>query len=377
MRHTIHRPSLRTVARARWTGVAALAALLLIIAAGAPAARAMPPGGYEPLPETTEPEAPSEPVQAPKPKPSVPSAYCITACTNAFVTSVSSTTSSKVGLAWPGASGYTGYDIERRKTNLGGTFAVVARLGPDASDYTDTGLTDNTSYDYRVTATGASATASSNVTAARTLPAPTTLSAGNATTRSADLHWNGTTGATGYAVERRQSAAGGSFATVANLDATARGYTDGSLAHSTGYDYRVSATGVTGLGPSNQVAVPTLPPQVQRVKLSGFTTDGFGFRALSPSGPAYAEILNVRNVAVDENTPGNGLALFNIAHGVTVVAAMPYNTTTSAFNGQSLTAPWALRVGGVSATVLWDCALGFVMPDCSSLASVTLEVTWF
>jgi hypothetical protein len=46
MRHTIHRPSPTAAATARRAGVAALAALIFMTAAGAPAASAVPADGY-------------------------------------------------------------------------------------------------------------------------------------------------------------------------------------------------------------------------------------------------------------------------------------------------------------------------------------------
>jgi hypothetical protein len=376
---TICRPSLTTVARARRALVAALAALTLMAAAGAPAAGAMPPGGYHSEPEPSE---LPEPIQAPKPHP--PAVYCVTAsptCGNAFDVSASNATTSKLGVSWSGASGYTGYVVERRKTDLGGSFGEVTRLGGTARDYTDVGLTDNTSYDYRVTATGNNGSASSRIATARTLPAPTILSASRPTTRTVDLRWSATTGATGYTVERRESTTG-SFVAVKNLGEAARGYTDEGLAHSTGYDYRVRATGVAGLEPSNVVAVRTLVPQVERVRLSTDWDEQFRFEVglASTFAPAGAKILGVRNVAVDMNRLG--LRVVGVEHTssdlvMRKVSELGYNATTSAFNGQLAKGSWSLRVAPASALFLWDCLDHEWDRDwCSTVADVVLEVTW-
>jgi hypothetical protein len=367
-----------------YAGVAALAALLVTTATGVPAAGAIPPDGYGSHLEPLEPSEPAEPVQAPKP--GTPSVYCVTAsptCANAFAVSVSNATTSEVGLSWSGASGYTGYVVERRKTDVGGSFSEVARLGGTARDYTDPGLTDNTSYDYRVTATGNSGSASSNLATARTRPAPTTLSASNPTTRTVDLRWSSTTGATGYTVERRETSTTNGFVTVANLDRGASWYTDGGLAHSTRYDYRVTATGVAGLGPSNVVSVRTDLPQVERVSLSTDWTEQFRFRAASAStfAPAGAQVLSVRNVAVDKN--GSGLRVFEVEHrssnGETrTVQELFSNATTGAFNGQLAKGSWSLKVHYVNAVFLWTCNLNtWDASYCGTPeAKIVLEVTW-
>jgi hypothetical protein len=355
-----------------------LAALIFITAAGAPAAGAMPPGGYSELEVLEAPESP-DPIQAPKP--GTPTVYCINACSNAFEVSASNPTTSQISLSWSGASGYTGYVVERRKTDLGGSFSEVARLSATARDYTDLGLTNNTSYDYRVTATGPNGSASSKVATARTGPAPTTLSASNPTTRTVDLGWSSTTGATGYTVERRDTSVSDGFVTVVNLDGGASRYTDRDLAHSTSYDYRVKATGVTGLGPSNVVSVRTDPPQVERVTLNiDWNEQGrFGELSASTFAPAGAKILGVRNVAVDK--AGFGLTAAEVEHrssdGETrTVQVLQYNATTGAFNGQLAKGSWSLKVSA-SAASLATCHGGWDAEFCNSpYAKVALVVTW-
>jgi hypothetical protein len=383
MSHTIHRPPLTAVATARRAGVATLAALIFMTAAGAPAAPAMPADGYHSEFEGSDAFESSDPIQAPKP--GTPSVYCISACVNAFDASASNATTSTIGLSWSGASGYTGYVVERRKTDLGGGFDVVARLGAAARDYTDAGLTDNTNYDYRVTATGDNGSASSKLATARTLPAPTTLSASNPTTRTVDLRWSATTGASGYAVERRETSSTGSFATVANLDSAVGQYTDRGLSHSTDYEYRVRATGVPGLGPSNIVRVRTRPAQVERVQLDTDWTEQYRFRASSALvfAPAGAKILGVRNVSV---VPGEesdiGLPAVEVEHRSSDmetrrVEELGFNATTSAFNGQLAKGSWSLRVAPASALFLWECT-GHIWnaTACNTVAQVVLEVTW-
>ncbi|HEY5745891.1 MAG TPA: FG-GAP-like repeat-containing protein [Chryseolinea sp.] len=63
-----------------------------------------------------------------------------------------SVNASKISLAWNDNTAYeSGYEVER-KLSSGGSFAKVATLAAGAKSYTDTGLSEGTSYDYRVRA---------------------------------------------------------------------------------------------------------------------------------------------------------------------------------------------------------------------------------
>jgi hypothetical protein len=258
---------------------------------------------------------------------------------------------------------------------------VVTRLGATARDHRDVGLTDNTRYDYRVTATGPNGSASSRVATARTLPAPTTLSASNPTTRTVDLRWSATTGASGYEVERREASSAG-FVTVAKLGSAVGAYTDGGLGHSTDYEYRVTATGVPGAEPSNLVRVRTDPPQIKRVWLATDWNKQFRFwGSASVAAPAGARILGVRNVAVGKGDVG--LPLFDIEHRssdaeVRSVEELDPDATTSAFNGQLIAkGSWSLWVSPASASYVWECTgRVFNSTACSTVAQIVLEVTW-
>jgi hypothetical protein len=82
-------------------------------------------------------------------------------------TTISST---RIALAWSDATNETGYRIERAVT--GGAFATVTSVAANQTTFTDTGLTPNTSYTYRVVAFNAAGSGAPSSTAtARTLPA--------------------------------------------------------------------------------------------------------------------------------------------------------------------------------------------------------------
>ncbi|HET6539146.1 MAG TPA: FG-GAP-like repeat-containing protein [Chryseolinea sp.] len=83
--------------------------------------------------------------------------------------STQSLNASKINLTWEDHSNYeSGYGVER-KLSTGGSFEIIATLAADTESYTDTGLNEGTSYDYRVRAVNEyGGSASSNVSSART-----------------------------------------------------------------------------------------------------------------------------------------------------------------------------------------------------------------
>jgi hypothetical protein len=81
-------------------------------------------------------------------------------------TAVSTT---QINLAWTDVSNDTGYRVER-KTGLGGTYAEIATTSNSEVSYSSTGLTDSTTYYYRVRAYNAAGNSSySNEANATTL----------------------------------------------------------------------------------------------------------------------------------------------------------------------------------------------------------------
>jgi PIN domain nuclease of toxin-antitoxin system len=294
-------------------------------------------------------------------------------------------TSSSISLAWTdNAADEYGYTVSRYAD---GYWTAVAHLPASAGTggrktYTDTGLNADRSYTYRLELSNIAGTSYSSSVTASTHPAgvAAVLSARNATTRSVDLSWSAATSTTQYVVERRLS--GGTFAEVALLDAAARTHTDRGLEPNTSYEYRVRAIGAPAVYEfSNIASARTLASQVTRVSLSPSSTELFRYGG--DSGffiPADAEILAVRNVAVDEL--GGGLMMARVEHRdssfeTRSVDNLAFGATTGAFNGQLLKGSWTVRVTNVSALYLFDC-MAFENPpgQCKPTARVALEVTW-
>jgi len=160
----------------------------------------------------------------------------------------------QVSLTWNASSSATGYYVKRSTTS--GSEAQIATVS--ATSYTDTGLTNATTYYYEVSAYnsyGQSAN-SNEVSATPTAPltapaAPTGLQATPSDTQ-VSLTWNASSGATSYHV-KRSTTNGGSYTQIASPTAT--NYTDIGLADGTTYYYVVSALNFAGeSGNSSQVS---------------------------------------------------------------------------------------------------------------------------
>jgi fibronectin type 3 domain-containing protein len=171
----------------------------------------------------------------------------------------------EVSLTWSASSGATGYYVQRA-TVSGGPYVQIAV--PAANSYTNTGLTNGTTYYYVVSAfnsIGQSAN-SSQASATPTAPAapPAAPSGLQATAGNAQvsLIWTASTGATSYHVKRATNI-GGPYTQISAP--TGASFTDTGLVNGTTYFYVVSALNAAGeSGNSSQAsatpAAPATPP---------------------------------------------------------------------------------------------------------------------
>jgi len=179
--------------------------------------------------------------------------------TNLHATAV---TAVEIDIAWTDqSSDEDGFKIER-KTGAGGTWSQIATVAAGVTSYANSGLTEGTTYYYRVRAyndVGDSAYSSVAGVSVLTRPAaPTGLSASAINKRRVNLSWaDNSASETGYRVERKINA-GDPWATVSTLGAGATSYSDTSVLETTTYTYRVLAFNSGGdSSPSNEVQVTT------------------------------------------------------------------------------------------------------------------------
>jgi cellulose 1,4-beta-cellobiosidase len=179
----------------------------------------------------------------------------------------------QVGLSWSASGGTTSYNV-KRSTTSGGAYTTIA--SPTTASYTDTGLTNGTTYYYVVSAVnGAGESANSSQVSATPQPAippaPTNLvaTAGNG---QVGLSWSASSGATSYNV-KRSTTSGGAYTTIASPTTTS--YTDTGVTNGTTYYYVVSAVNTAGQSAnSSQVsATPTASTMVINYG-SGFSSSG-------------------------------------------------------------------------------------------------------
>jgi hypothetical protein len=197
------------------------------------------------------------------------------------VTTVSGT---RIDLTWTdNATNEDGYVLERCSGVDCSDFAVLDSLPPDASGYQNDGIATQTSFTYRLYAyniAGPSAISGPSTATTITPAGPTALSAVLAAPGQIDLSWtDNATNELQYRVERCIGSSNcatpalmdANAIEVATLSPDANFYSDGGLAPSTLYFYRVRATNTAGSSPfsaivSRSTSVPPAP-----TGLSSFT----------------------------------------------------------------------------------------------------------
>src|SRR6185436_10267606 len=132
----------------------------------------------------------------------------------------------------------------KRSTVSGSGYAVVS--SPTVTNYTNTGLTNGTTYYYVVAAknAGGASANSSQVSATPVAPpaAPAGLTAAAGNTQVA-LSWTASGGATSYNV-KRSTVSGSGYVTINSPTSTS--YTNTGLTNGTTYYYVVSAVNASG-----------------------------------------------------------------------------------------------------------------------------------
>jgi len=160
--------------------------------------------------------------------------------------------SSHIDLSWTDNSNdETGFKIER-KTGTGGAYTQIATVGSNVATYSDTGLTVNTTYYYRVRACNTSGDSGysneANATTSNVPPlAPTNLTASTISSSGINISWtDNSSDETGFKIERK-TGSGGIYSQIATVGANVITiYSDTGLTSGTTYYYRVRAYNAAG-----------------------------------------------------------------------------------------------------------------------------------
>jgi fibronectin type 3 domain-containing protein len=178
--------------------------------------------------------------------------------------------SNSASLSWTaptstGGSPITGYNVYRG-TSAGGESGTALATGLGGTSFTDTGLTNGSTYYYKVAAVNAVGTSPSSTEASATPQAtapsaPLTLvaSGGNA---SVALSWaapttDGGHGLTGYNVYRGATA-GGESGTALATGVLGTSFTDTTVANGSTYYYKIVAVNTVGISPQSNEASATV-----------------------------------------------------------------------------------------------------------------------
>jgi fibronectin type 3 domain-containing protein len=181
------------------------------------------------------------------------------------------TSSTQINLSWTDTSNTsinyeTAFSLFRK--DPGGDFVKIATLSPNATSYSDTGLTRNTAYVYRLRAVnegGASDWSNeANGSTPQTLPqAPTALAATAVSPGQINLAWSDNSdNETAFHVFRKDP--DGDFVKVATLVPDTTSYADTAVDPSTTYSYRVRAINEAGASVwtnDDSATTPSLLPQ--------------------------------------------------------------------------------------------------------------------
>ncbi|MES2517289.1 MAG: T9SS type A sorting domain-containing protein [Bacteroidota bacterium] len=146
-----------------------------------------------------------------------------------------------IKIAWTSVKNASGYILERGQKNI--NFKQIALLNPDIQEWTDSDLSANTQYNYRIKAIG-DKTESSYKTIEITTPAILTKPELTSTVlfyNSLKINWKSISGAIFYKLERKSGTE--DYKIIATLDGKIMEWIDKDLKENMAYTYRIKALG--------------------------------------------------------------------------------------------------------------------------------------
>jgi fibronectin type 3 domain-containing protein len=256
----------------------------------------------------------------------------------------------QAALSWTGSPGAASYNIYRSTSSGGET---LYKRGVTTTSFTDTNLTNGTTYYYQVTAVGsggAESARSSEAAATMAPAAPTGLNASAGNTQ-VTLGWTAAPGSVSYNIYRSTSSGG---ETLYKSGVTTTSFTDTNLTNGTTYYYEVSAvnsagesarssevSATPGTGTSLTTAVTTLGPS----RNNSNETDG----AVIAVGSSNLTVTALGRLMAPGNTQTHLVELVDAATGQVLsggsVSVSMSGGTVGQFQYASLSSPLTLLAG--------------------------------
>ncbi len=178
------------------------------------------------------------------------------ACGTPTGLSASSITNTSATVSWSSVSGALSYDVDYKAVSSG-TWTNAA-TGTTSLSINLTGLTEGTTYDYRVRANcsgGSSGYAQAQFTTTAPCNAPTGLASSSITASSATVSWTAVSGASNYTVEYKAASSGTWITAAAATTSTSVNLS--GLTASTLYDWRVRTNCTSGSSAYSQAQFTT------------------------------------------------------------------------------------------------------------------------
>jgi hypothetical protein len=227
-------------------------------------------------------------------------------------------------VSWAASIGAASYAL-KRSSNGGTTYTQIA--AQTATSYTDTGLTNGTSYCYEVAAVnnGGTGTYSSAVCTAASASFPVgNVAVHQTATTQLTVSFTGVSGATSYNLSRAVN--GGSYSALASITGTS--YNNTGLTNGSSYCYTVAAVFSTGTANASSPVCETVSASVVSVNIANYS-----FETPSTSSYAYGATGGSWTFTAQSGSNGSGVT-----------------TNGSAFTASNSNAPAGTQVGFIQGT---------------------------
>jgi len=289
--------------------------------------------------------------------------------------------SAQVALTWNASANATGYDVKRATAN-GGPYTQIAQ--PGSTGYTDSGLTNGTTYYYVVSAFDAAGQSANSTQVSATPQAPVSApaapaglqaTAGNA---QVSLAWSASTGATSYHVKRSTSN-GGPYTQVSAP--TSSNFTDTGLTNGTAYYYVVSAVNSAGESPNSTqanatptapVTAPAVPANLQatagnaQVSLTWSASTGatsYHVKRSTTNGGPYSQVSNPTGTSFTDTGLTNGTAYYYVVSALNSAGESANSNQATATPTAPVTAPATptnlqASAGNAQVSLTWSASTG-------------------